>query len=334
MEDLVRIARGGVLLTGWAYAAGWPRGRLRRRLPAEGWQPICRGAWAAPGKEVDWKVRATAIQLLRPELICSHATAAAVLRIERMGEGWGESWGGGGGRGGGWGGGWGGEGGGGGELEVLDFTAEHPASSRRGDGLRVHSTAFLADRDRVMRRGLRVTGPARTVGDLIRNCGTREEAVVVADSALSRRTVRGVRREALVLHADLVAELAAPRRGATRARAWLRLADAASGSPAETVARLRMHDADLYPESQPLLHTRSGRALRPDFLFRAAGLAVEVEGFAFHGTRQAHDRDVRRYNELTDCPAVHRVLRFTARDVFQRPERMIATIRGALGHLG
>ncbi|MBT2439398.1 hypothetical protein J7E93_04530 [Streptomyces sp. ISL-36] len=307
MVGVASIARGGVLLAVWAYAAGWSHGRLRRRLAAEGWQRICRGAWAAPGKEVDWKVRATAIQLLRPELVGSHGTAAAVHRIERLG---GDE-----------------------PFDVLDFIVRRASLAHAGEGLRVRSTAHLTDQDCLTRRGLRVTGPARTVGDLIRSCATREEAVVVADSSLSRRTVRGVRREPLVRHGDLAAELAARRPGAVRARAWLRLADAAAGSAAETVARLRMHDANLHPESQPFLHTRSGRALRPDFLFRAAGLAVEIEGFAFHGTRHAHDRDVRRYNDLTDCPAVRRILRFTARDVFHRPEHMIVAIRGALGHL-
>ncbi|MEU9704643.1 hypothetical protein [Streptomyces sp. NPDC047981] len=156
---------------------------------------------------------------------------------------------------------------------------------------------------------------------------------MVADSALSQRTVRGVRREPLVHHAQLVAELSAPRPGAALARRWLKFADPACGSPAETVARLHMRDAGLRPESQPLLGSRSGRRLRPDFLFRRAGLAVEIEGYAYHGTRQAHDRDVRRYNDLADCPEVRRVLRFTAQDVFRRPDAVVATIRATLGHL-
>ncbi|MFD3947099.1 endonuclease domain-containing protein [Streptomyces sp. NPDC058579] len=217
--------------------------------------------------------------------------------------------------------------------DVLEFTVRRPYSSRTGEGVRVHSTEHLADSDCVMRAGLRTTGPARTVGDLLRRCRTREAAVVVADSALSRRTVRGVRREPLVHRAQLAAELSAPRPGAALARRWLKLADPACGSPAETVARLHMRDAGLHPESQPLLGSRSGRTLRPDFLFRRAGLAVEIEGYAYHGTRQAHDHDIRRYNDLADCPEVRRVLRFTARDVFRRPDAVVATIRAVLGQL-
>ncbi|MFJ3581346.1 endonuclease domain-containing protein [Streptomyces sp. NPDC090127] len=322
-EELARVARGGVLLTGWAYEAGWPPGRVGRRLRTEGWTPICRGAWAAPGKDVDWRVRARAHQLMHPTWVCSHGTAAALHRIEVLGTG---------ARGEGVGAG-AGPPEGRGVPEVLDFTVRRPLSSRTGEGVRVRSTEYLDVGDCVMRGGLRATGPARTVGDLIRSCGTREGAVVVADSALSRRTVRGVRREPLVHHGQLAAELAAARPGAARARRALRLADSACGSPAETVARLHMRDAGLRPESQPLLRSRSGRTLRPDFLFRAVGLAVEIEGYAFHGSRHAHDRDIRRFNDLADCPEVRRVLRFTAREVFRRPDAVVATIRAAVGNL-
>ncbi|MFD0151420.1 hypothetical protein ACWGQ4_07285 [Streptomyces sp. NPDC055721] len=311
MYELAILARGGVLLTVWAVAAGWSRGRLACRLRRDGWQGICRGAWAVPGKDVDWRVRATALQFLRPELVCSHGTAARLHRIELLD----------------------------GTVDpgLLDFTA--PASSRstrdnrNRNRIRVHATASLTDGDRSVRRGLRVTTPARTVGDLIRSCGSREEAVVAADSALARRAVGGVRREALVRYEELAAELAAPRPGARRARAWLPLTEAASGSPAESVARLRMRDADLFPESQPPLRTAGGRTLRPDFLFREAGLAVEVEGYAFHGTRRAHERDVARFNALQSCPEVRRILRFTAREVFAAPDRMTRTIRTALESL-
>ncbi|MFD4318833.1 hypothetical protein [Streptomyces sp. NPDC058548] len=306
MYELAILARGGVLLTVWAVAAGWPPGRLTGRLRGDGWQRICRGAWAAPGKEVDWRVRATALQLLRPEWVCSHGTAARLHRIERLGAAE--------------------------RVDRLEFTAPAPARSTSGEGtrVRVHGTRFLTAGDGSIRRGLRTTTPARTVGDLIRAAGSREEAVVVADSALARRAVEGVRREALVRYEDLTAELAAPRRGAPRARSWLRLAEPASGSPAETVARLRMGDAGLFPECQPVLRTAAGPPLRPDFLFRARGLAVEVEGFAFHGTRRAHERDVARFNALQSCPEIRRVLRFTAGEVFRHPDRMTATIRAAL----
>ncbi|MFB6839811.1 hypothetical protein [Streptomyces sp. NPDC056361] len=304
MYELAILARGGILLTARAVAAGWPPGRLAGRLRRDGWQRIHRGAWAAPGKDVDWRVRATALQLLRPELVCSHGTAAHLHRIERLDAS--------------------------GPPKLLDFTAPPPTRPARHPRLRVHTTTHLADHDRTTRRGLRTTTPARTVGDLIRGARSREEAVVAADSALAHRAVDGIHRDPLVRYEDLAAELAAPRPGATRARAWLPWAEPSSGSPAETVARLHMRDAGLLPESQPTLHTPDGRPLRPDFLFRATGLAVEIEGYAYHGTRRAHERDVSRFNALQTCSGIRRVLRFTATEVFTHPARMTATILSAL----
>ncbi|MGW6538868.1 hypothetical protein ACWGBV_08620 [Streptomyces sp. NPDC055051] len=288
MYELAILARGGVLLTVWALAAGWPAGRLAARLRRDGWQRICRGAWAAPGKETDWRVRETALQLLRPRRVCSHGTAARLHRIE-----------------------------------LLAAPAAPPGSR-----------ASLPPEDVCLRRGLRATTAARTVADLIRTCGSREEAVVVADSALARRVVEGVRRDPPVRYGDLAAQLAVRRPGAPRARAWLPLVNPAAGSPAETVARLRMADAGLLPECQPPLRTPGGNVLHPDFLFRAAGLAVEVEGYAYHGTRRAHERDIARFNALQSCPEVRRVLRFTAREVFTHPARMTAAVRAALADLG
>ncbi|NML52930.1 hypothetical protein HHL19_08810 [Streptomyces sp. R302] len=286
MYELAILARGGVLLTVWALAAGWPPGRLAARLRRDGWQRICRGAWAVPGKETDWRVRETALQLLRPQRICRHVTAARVHRIELL-------------------------------------TGPPPADSR----------SSLAPGDVCLRRGLRVTTAARTVADLIRASGSREAAVVTADSALSRRVVEGVRRDPLTGYEDLAAQLSVRRPGAPRARAWLRLANPAAGSPAETVARLRMADASLHPECQPQVRTPRGQTLRPDFLFRAAGLAVEVEGYAYHGTPRAHERDVARFNALQSCPEIRRVLRFTAREVFTDPTRMTTTIAASLTDL-
>lgn len=138
VEDLVRTARGGVLVTEWAYWAGWPRGRLR----GEGWQRICRGAWAVPGKEVDWRVRARMVQLRRPEWVCSHRTAAALHCVEVLNGGVLNS------------GGAEGE-----EVPVLEFTMLRRGGRgvSFGAGLRVHTTVLLTERDVSVRAVLRVT---------------------------------------------------------------------------------------------------------------------------------------------------------------------------------
>ncbi|WP_282696958.1 hypothetical protein [Streptomyces sp. CC208A] len=309
-DDLARLARDGVLLTEWAHAAGWPPGRVKRRLRSGRWQPICRGAWAPPGVVVDWEHRARALQLLQPRLVCSHRSAAVLHRIELLD--------------------------GPRATDPVELTDPHPALQRRRPGTLVRLIPLDAC-DVTVRKGLRVTTPVRTVGDVIR-LGSRDEAVVAADSALSRRRVRGVVRPPLIRSPGLLREellsKGPTRKGSRRASLWLPLVDPLSGSPAETVARLRMHDAGLHPETQvPLCFPTDGRTLRPDFLFRPEGLAVEVEGYAFHGTREAHERDTERFNRLASHPEVRRALRFTAATVLHRPHEMIATVQATLAEL-
>jgi hypothetical protein len=306
MRDLTKLTHDGVLLTSRAPAGGWSIRQLHRRLRRDGWLQIHRGAWSAPGVTVDWRLKARAMQILRPHLVCSHSTAAALHRIELLANR--------------------------AELDLLEFsTSLRGSACRRGD-VRVHILQ-LSTADRTVREGLQVTTAARTVGDLLR-AGPRDEAVVAADSALSRRRVAGVIRPALVTRDDLAVELATPLNGAQLARQWLHLTDPAAGSPAETFARLRMHDAGLRPASQVVLRTPGGRTVRPDFFFRHEGLVVEIEGYAFHGTRAAHERDVLRFNELNGCADVRRVLRFTASEVFRAPDAVVFSIRSALADLG
>jgi hypothetical protein len=84
MGEAKTLAQDGVLLTSWAWAAGWPPRRLDRGLRRDGWHRIRRGAWAAPTVTVDWETRAWAAQLLNPLLVCSHSSAAALHRIELL----------------------------------------------------------------------------------------------------------------------------------------------------------------------------------------------------------------------------------------------------------
>ncbi|MFC9911168.1 hypothetical protein [Streptomyces sp. NPDC127197] len=301
-RTLGELSEGGVLLVSRALEAGWPRSSLTRALRIEGWTQLRHGAWAEPGRTPDLVTQLRAMQLLEPRLVVSHRSAAALWLIETLAPA--------------------------ASVRPLDFILPELNHRPKGKGIRVHRL-HLAPDEVTERQGLRVTGAIRTVADLLR-AGPRDEALVAVDSALSRRTVGGVRRAPLTVHATLAAALDSPIRGSARARRWLELADPGAGSPAETMARLRMHDAGLHPESQTELRTPDGRRCFLDFLFRAEGLGVEIEGYAYHGTRESHRRDVDRFNRIAQCPEVRLVLRFTADDVFHRPAWVIQQIRAAL----
>lgn len=61
-----------------------------------------------------------------------------------------------------------------------------------------------------------------------------------------------------------------------------------------------------------------------DFLWRAAKLVVEVDGFAYHSTREAFERDRRRDARLQ--AAGFRVVRFTYRQIVAEPDSTIACL--------
>ncbi|MGW0783474.1 endonuclease domain-containing protein [Streptomyces sp. NPDC002913] len=297
--NLHHFAQRGILLTRDAVAAGVAPRRLTRSLNAQGWQRVVPGSWASPGMELTPQLKARAVQMLHPGLTLSHRAAASVHLIELL-------------------------------REVIEFTDPDSPTGRR-HGFRVHRAA-LPRGEICTRHGLRATTPLRTLRDLLLS-GPRDEALVAVDSALGVRTVRGTRRSRLTTLPLLAAACATHptrRHGAPRAQGWLALADPLSGSPAETVARLRMHDAGLHPVSQAELVTPIGRRIRADFLFVREGVVVEIEGYAYHGSRGAHRRDLDRFNALSSCPGVRLILRFPAVTVFRTPDAILTDIRTAL----
>ncbi|WP_190108272.1 type IV toxin-antitoxin system AbiEi family antitoxin domain-containing protein [Streptomyces cinnamoneus] len=297
-------AQGGVVLTAQALAAGWTRSRLGRLVASAGWTRIRSGVLLAPGREAGPAELLWTHRLLRPELVVSHWSAAMLHGVETGPPG---------GR--------------------PDFICPGTAAVK---GATLHRLP-LAPGDVTVVAGLRTTTVARTMADLLR-AGPRDEALVAVDSALGWRHGRGAgppgsRGRPLTTLDDIGRALtrAPALRGAVTAAWWLAMADPRSGSPAETLARLRMNDAGLHPETQAMLVVpATGRRVYPDFLFRPQGLAVETEGYTWHGTRAQHQRDVIRFNDLAACREVRRILRFTSADVRHRPAMMIRGIRSAL----
>ncbi|MDX3231256.1 type IV toxin-antitoxin system AbiEi family antitoxin domain-containing protein [Streptomyces sp. ME19-01-6] len=298
-------AQGGVVMTAQALADGWDRRQLNRCLLREGWTRIGRGVWAEPGRAVDGMALLWANQLAHPQLVVSHTAAAVLHDIETR-------------------------------TERVEFIGPRGYTPTVRGGV-LHQMPLRTGEITTV-AGLRATTVARTMADLLR-AGPRHEALVAVESAVSRRPSRGPEPAGRRGPRTRVGEIARALesgvglQGARAAREWLAMVDPKAGSPAETIARLRMNDGGLYPESQALLITPAGRRVFPDFLFRGQGLAVEIEGYRWHGSREQHQRDTARFNEVLACPEVRRLLRFTASDVYQRPGKVIGDIRGALAQL-
>jgi hypothetical protein len=165
-----------------------------------------------------------------------------------------------------------------------------------------------------------VTTPLQTVLDCARVLPL-EEALAVADSAL---------RERAVSRAEVAAGLARlPDRGAAAARRVLTAASPLAANPFESSLRaialgvrgavwLPQHPVDIGHEW--LLH--------PDLAEPTLGIALEAEGFEFHGKRQALTADCWRYNELTLRGWL--LLRFSWEHVMTQQEWVAACIEAAV----
>lgn len=69
--------------------------------------------------------------------------------------------------------------------------------------------------------------------------------------------------------------------------------------------------------------------LEVDLLFPAARLVVEADGFRYHGTRTAFERDRARDADL--ARAGYRVLRFSDRQIQRESATVVSTIAAVLG---
>jgi very-short-patch-repair endonuclease len=76
-------------------------------------------------------------------------------------------------------------------------------------------------------------------------------------------------------------------------------------------------------------HDIPGTPFEVDFAYPDLLLAIEVDGYDPHGTRQAFDTDRARQNRLV--LAGWTVIRFTWTQVVRQPGRVAADVRTALG---
>jgi very-short-patch-repair endonuclease len=186
--------------------------------------------------------------------------------------------------------------------------------SRRG--IRVHRTARLHPADATRREGIPVTSLARTLLDLATTASPArlaravEEAQIhhhLSDRSLDEQFKRyphhpGVKalKQATLTEPTL-----------TRSEAERTLVDLirkAGLPPPETNTRIAGHEVDT--------------------VWRAHRLVVEVDGYAYHGTRAAFERDRRRDADLQT--AGFRVLRITWRRLDEEPEAVLVDLARCL----
>ncbi len=168
-------------------------------------------------------------------------------------------------------------------------------------------------------RRVGTTSLVRTVVDCARLLPFGE-ALAVADAALASR---------LLLPDELLAATKAMRGpGCPNARDVAVWADGRAGSFLESMLRaLLIANGVSGFEPQVLVTSGSFRA-RVDLGHREARVALEAEGYEFHGSPGDFTADCRRYDELVTAGWI--VLRFTYQQVLGDPAWVVATARHAV----
>jgi very-short-patch-repair endonuclease len=190
---------------------------------------------------------------------------------------------------------------------------------RPSAGLRLHRVTHLHPDDVTLLDGLTVTTPARTIADMasIVNGRTLEQMLAFAE------------REGLSSMKTVLATIdRLPRRkGIRRLRELCTAADAPSLTRSDAEARfLALARKGQLPPPKTNVQVLGYEV---DALWRAEKLIVEVDGFAFHSSRDAFERDRVRDSQLGAHG--YRVMRVTWKQLQEEPEAVLVRVALALG---
>lgn len=201
----------------------------------------------------------------------------------------------------------------------VEVTVVRGESGRKRAGLRLHRASLLAERDTSTHQGLPVTSPARTLLD-IASCTPERLVERALDAALVVRKI--VTRHDL----DEVVARAGTHRGKAVLRDLLRQRGGSTLTESEAEERFLdlIRKAGLpLPETQVVF---SG--YRIDFLWRDLGVVFEVDGYRYHSSRSAFNRD--RLKDAALKSAGLDPNHVTRDEIEFRPLAVIAFVAGAL----
>ncbi|MBY6676758.1 DUF559 domain-containing protein [Rhodococcus sp. BP-332] len=192
---------------------------------------------------------------------------------------------------------------------IVDVTVPRGGRSRAPSGVRVRRRN-LDPADVVAIRGIRVTASGLTVLE-----ASEELGMGIIDVALRGRMSPSVLRRAHDRNPR--------RRGAPAAEKLLVAAEGGARSEAERLFLAVMRNGRI----TGFLVNFPWRGYVLDFVFLDERVCIEIDGWAFHSDPTAFHRDRTRQNVVVQ---EWTVLRYTWRDLTQRPDEVIAEVRATL----
>ena len=200
----------------------------------------------------------------------------------------------------------------------IDVTVPGRTGRAKRPGIHLHSCRSLDPNDVTEHNRVPITSVPRTLVDLVAVVPTRQVERALEEAQMRRLITPGALEDVLARSngrrtAALRRLVAIERRTATATRSELE----------ERFLALIRHGGLPEPEVNARLH-----GYEVDFLWRADRRVIEVDGYAFHSTRQATTRDRRKDNDLE--LAGFAVTRFTADQVLHAPTETLERTRRVL----
>ena len=292
--DRLAAAQHGVLSRRQALEAGLTERAIDGRLSSGRWQVVHAGVYVPRAVPASWHQRVMAA-ILRggASALASHRCAAALWQLDGVKE------------------------------RPVEISLK---AGRRIRGAIVHRRRASDDPSVVVFEGIPATGVERTLLDLAAVITPRRLALAL-DDALRRgsTTLEGMR------------ETVQGQRGRTGLRSLRQLLDARDDRDPLVESRLesallRLLSTHSLPLPVPQHRVLDGNAFvaRLDFAYPSHRLAIETDGYRWHGGVETWRRDLRRENRLKLLGWT--VLHFSWEDVHDRSEVVASQIGAALAH--
>jgi very-short-patch-repair endonuclease len=191
----------------------------------------------------------------------------------------------------------------------------------RRPGVRVHRARRRDPEDVARRDGVRLTAPGRTLLDVATVLDRRNLARALEEAQVQRLVTR--------TGLETLLDRSRGHHGAVFLGAALGRCHEPALTRSEAEARmLALTRAAQLPQPKTNVRVHGHEV---DLLWPAERLIVEIDGFAFHSTREAFERDRRR--DATLQAHGYRVMRVTWRQIADEPEAVIARLAAALAAL-
>jgi very-short-patch-repair endonuclease len=210
-------------------------------------------------------------------------------------------------------------------VDPVDITVTTRTRGLRLIGVRLHRPTDLGDLRPVPRDRTAATNPLRTALDVGAVCTPEETAAIIENFVIRRYLTIGTLRSGL-------------RRHSRRGRAGLgvlrtvlddwALTDKPPDSTLEPAMARLLEQHRLPPAAFHHVARTAGGRFELDFAFVDARVAIEVDGWAHHGTRAAFEADRARDSYLAGAGWV--VLRFTWYQVTRRASWVATRIAATL----